>query len=248
MVKAIAEAVNYDYAYRIGMGFPLVIYDSSGILAKKNFGLSQERDVKLPHGAAEIGDGKNWILVFGASSWAVGARLTLEDGSPFYVYTSHLIGDTQKDRDDQMWGLDQAIRKHIRRNHEDFEKSHILFGGDFNSDPDSPGVKNLVSLGYRDTFDEAHPGSPACTNCNDPTSPEFNPMQIAAGEFPVQDLITGNERIDYLLMHGPGMSTLASTLMFTAPRRGIWMSDHYGVLSTIAVGLPSIPSRCPILS
>ena len=175
----------------------------------------------------------------------MGVRLTLEDGSPLYLYTTHLIGNTQPDRDDQMWGLDQTIRKHIARNGEDYEKAHILVGGDFNSDPTTPGVHNLLSRGYHDSFEDAHPGNTACSNCADPTMIDFNPMTIAPGLFPVQDQVTPRNRIDFVLTRGPEMQTLASTLVFTTPRRGIWMSDHSGLLSTIAVGAPSDPAPVP---
>ena len=77
VVKALAEELGYDYAYRIGMGFPLVMYDSDGMLVKKKFHLSQERDVRLPHGAPWFGDGKNWVVVFGSiqpGPWGSGLR------------------------------------------------------------------------------------------------------------------------------------------------------------------------------
>jgi hypothetical protein len=108
--------------------------------------------------------------------------------------------------------------------------------GDFNSPPDSPGVQELVERGYHNTFAEAHPGVNACTNCADPTAPMFNPLTIAPGQFPAQDTITPSEWIDYIWARGPNVTTLASTLTFTAPLDGVWMSDHYGVTSIVSVG------------
>lgn len=247
VVKRLGEKLGYDYAYRIGMGAPFLLYDSNGILAKPKFHLSQERNVILPHDAPWIGDGENWVIVFGAISWAVGASLTLEDGSLLYAYTSHLIGNSQSDRNDQIASIDLTIREHALRNNEDFNQVRVLVGADLNSSPDSTGVQNLLQLGYQDTFDNAHPGSQACTSCPDPTSLEFNPMTIASGQFPAQDTPAQNERIDYLFMHGPEMQTLASTLTFTAPVNGVWMSDHFGVFSTIAVGKDSgtVPGEYP---
>jgi hypothetical protein len=248
IVAAVAERIGYDYAYRLGMGAPLLMYDSNGILAKKKFHLGQERDVRLPHGAPWMGDGKKWVLVFGSISWAVGARLTLEDGTPLYVYTSHLIGKSQGHRDDQLLAMDRTIRKHVAYNHEDWEQAHVLLTGDLNSGPETRGIRELVQNGYRNTFADAHPGVDICTNCGDPSTPEFNPMTISPGEFPVQDKLTGNEWLDHILAHGPDMLTLASTLTFTQPLGGMWMSDHSGLLSTILVGgsVPSSPVPNPI--
>jgi hypothetical protein len=75
-------------------------------------------------------------------------------------------------------------------------------------------------------------------------------MTIAAGEFPAQDLIEGNGRIDHVLWRGPGFHTLASTIVFSQELNGVWMSDHYGVLTTLEVdpiggGNGPMPSMIP---
>jgi hypothetical protein len=236
VIKTLAEAVGYDYTYRISMGAPLVLYSSEGILAKKKFNLSQREDFELAHSAPWIGDGKTWVVIFGGVSWSVGARLTLDDGSPLYAFSGHLVGSDQSQRDDQIAGMDQSARRKVAENDEDWDQARVLLMGDFNSSPGSPGTSRLAAAGYHDTFGEAHPGLDLCTNCTDPNGYLFNPMTLGPGQFPAQDAAGPGTRIDYVWARGPGISTLASTLTFTAPVNGVWMSDHYGVTSWISVG------------
>jgi len=236
VIQAIAEAVGYDYHYRLTMGFPGLLYDSDGVIAKKKYQMSQRQNKKLPHSAPSIGDGVSWVIVTGGVSQAVGARLNLEDGTPMYVYSGHLIGKTQAQRDDQISAMNTVVRKHVERNGEDWSHSNVLLGGDFNSTPDASGIKALQENGYHETFGEAHPGSTACTLCNEPQTAEFNPMTIAPGQYPAQNKPGTNDRIDYIFARGPTVQTLSSTITFTNTLSGIWMSDHYGVFSTISLG------------
>jgi hypothetical protein len=61
-------------------------------------------------------------------------------------------------------------------------------------------------------------------------------MDLGAGQLPSQNTIGGDGRIDFVFAHGPKVKTLASTVVFTHPINRFWMSDHYGVFSTIQFG------------
>jgi hypothetical protein len=78
-----------------------------------------------------------------------------------------------------------------------------------------------------------------------PRSPRFNPLTIGAGQLPAQDALEKNERIDYIYARGPRLKTLASTVMFTKPYGGFWMSDHYGVLTTLSIDGTGAPGDAP---
>jgi endonuclease/exonuclease/phosphatase family metal-dependent hydrolase len=251
----LGRALNYDVAYRLDMGAPGFMYDSVAILAKKSLHMSEEKDIVLPHSAKFSGDGKTWVIVTGAVTVAVGVVVRLPDGTPVWVYTSHLGGANDAERKDQLTAMDQAIRGHVAQDHADWNTAHVIAGGDLNSYPDYPSIQYMKSQGYEDTWAAAHPElvstGDEITDCGDPTSAYFNPFAIGAGMFPSQNDPGSRAcgKIDYIFAHGPDHRTLASTVTFTSPTEGLWMSDHYGVLSTIAFDgdrpatLPANPAR-----
>ena len=232
---SLAAALGYDLTYRLDMGAPFLLYDSDVILAKKNLHMKSLKSVKLPHSAVELGDGKTWIISLGAISYVVGARLTLPGGEPIYVYSTHLVGADDQERADQAKALGNSIRKQLRKDGLTYDTAKVIVGGDFNSHPDSTGIQFLRNQGFEDTWAAAHPGDESCTNCSDPTQNYFNPFTIGANQFPDQSDQDIDERIDYIFTRGPGLRAVASTLTFNQPTDGIWMSDHYGVFTTLAL-------------
>ncbi|MGZ3689351.1 MAG: endonuclease/exonuclease/phosphatase family protein, partial [Bdellovibrionota bacterium] len=235
----LSRDLGYDMIHRLDMGAPGVLYDSDVILAKKELHLSGTEDFVLPHSAGFVGDAKTWIIVTGAVTAAVGGVVHLADGTPVYVYTSHLVGNPDPQRFDQLMELERRIKAHVAADHGDWSTARVLIGGDLNSDPTLPSIKAMFADGFVSTYDQVHPelsGTEAVvTNCGEPTSPYYDPIVIGAGQYPPQnDANSANcEQIDFVLLRGAG-KTLASTLIFTAPVDKIWMSDHYGVFSTIA--------------
>jgi len=240
VIVPLAKIIDYDYAYRVGEGIPFLLADSSGILVKKSLHLTQTRNFELPYGKSEIGNGGGWVLPLGANSYAVGGRITLEDGSSLYAYSTHLISNGDTGAVAGLNAIHQTILNQALSNGENPENMRSIIAGDFNSKPNDPGLIAIKSLGYRDTFAEAHPGletaENSCTLCMDPHSVYFNPVTISPAQFPKQAEIGGNDRIDYILARGPQIKTLASTVVFTKPIHHVWMSDHMGVMSTVAVG------------
>ena len=240
VIIPLAHAIGYDYAYRVGEGIPFLLADSNGILVKKSLHLSQARNFELPYGKPEIGNGSGWIFPLGANSYAVGGRITLRDGSSMYVYSTHLISNGQVGAVAGLEAIHLEVMNQAIANGEDTDKTRSIIAGDFNSKTNDPALVAIRAFGYQDTFAQAHPSldtaENACTMCMDPMSVYFNPMSISPAQFPKQATIGGNERIDYLLTRGPEIRTLASTMVFTQPLHDVWMSDHMGVMSTLAVG------------
>ncbi len=232
-------AVDYDHYSFTGIGLSPIFLDSNGILVKKKFHLDQTGALKLPHSGMTITNGRKLVIPLASAAWAVGGRLTLDDGSHFYAYATHLLASNDSKRADQMQAVHELIENRMKENGEDWNTARGMIGGDFNASPDSEGIQSLVNLSYHDSYQEAHPNTLGCTFCSDPTSLEFNPITIGAGLFPVQDEIEGNNRIDYILAKGPAIQTLAATRIFTKPIDDLWMSDHYGLMSTFAInGVP----------
>jgi exonuclease III len=236
VITLLAEATGYDSIYNLGMGAPKYFYDSSGILAKKKFQMNGQKDVLLPHSGYHIGNRRSWIVIAGRVSYAVGTRLTLDNGEPLYVYTTHLIGADENARGEQLLAVHEAMKKHVEEDGGDFENAHVIFGGDLNLNPTTAGIQSFQQQGYADTWSLAHPGDDSCTFCGTPKGPYFNPFIIGAGQVPDQraDYVF-DERVDYIFNKSPKMQTLGSTLQFTAPLNQVWMSDHYGVMSLIGV-------------
>jgi hypothetical protein len=247
----LAEAVGYDQFYRIGEGVPGILYDSNVILAKKKFMMTQTRETILPHSAFHIGDGIHTFIAFGPFTDMVGAKLTLDSGEPLFVYASHLLFGPAAEGSDQANGILRAIDQQLSENGLTAEQGHVLVAGDMNAEPQSEAMLDFAKEGFVDTWAEAHPDhledGISSTSCNDPHSPYFNPLTLGAGQFPDQSDPGPDHRIDYVLARGPDTHVLASTVYFTRPYGGFWMSDHYGVLSTLVIGRdPGVPVPNPL--
>ncbi len=227
----LAKSLGYSVAYRLGMGVSGFLIDSDAILAKKRLKMTDERDVKLPHSAFEIGDGKTWVVCFGSVSWAVGVTLSGSDGKPIFVYSTHLIGSSLNDRRDQAVALANDVRKRATRYKVSWQNAQVIVGGDFNSQPSEPAPAYFTQSGYFDSFAVAHPENVSCSVCADYTQLYFDPTIIGGDLFPSQNGSTGDVRYDYIFSRGQNLRPLASTLVFSAPIDGTWMSDHYGLFS-----------------
>ncbi|MBI3555895.1 MAG: endonuclease/exonuclease/phosphatase family protein [Deltaproteobacteria bacterium] len=241
----LARALHWDMDYRLDMGAPGFLYDSVAILAKKSLHLSEVQAIELPHSAHSIGDGKNWVLVTGAVSYGVGGRITLADGESAYLYTTHLVGDTDSDKRDQMLALNSAIQAQVEKNGGVWGTTKVITGGDLNSPPGSLLDQAIRSAGYTDAWEVNHPTDPGFTDCANVTDACFNPMELGGYLFPDQAGENSSGRIDHLYALGRGISPLASTIVFNLPINGVWMSDHYGLLTTYNTGGPASPVSNP---
>ena len=230
----LSRELGYDLSYRVGMGAPFLFYDSNAILAKKELRMTEERDVKLPHSAGQIGDGKNGIFVLGRISYAVGAKLTLKTGQPIYIYSTHLIAQTDAEKRDQLATIDHEVRVQAKEDGFDPEHVEVVIAGDFNSSYGTRAIDYLQDRGYEDVIESIHPEFRGCSFCGSPLDPHFNPMTIAPHLTPSQTVFE-NERDDWIFTRGPRLRILSANFVFNTPiPPGVWMSDHLGIASTLA--------------
>ncbi len=255
VIPELAKAVGYDVHYRLSMGIPGLVMDSDGILVKKKFNLRDPSADLLPHSTWSLGDGIHWLFTPGTVSRAVGGLLTLEDGSPLFAYSAHLVASSQPQRDDQILALDEIVKTHALKQGMDPKKVNVLLAGDFNSEPNALGIQKLVQeRGYVDVFKVMHPEIETCTYCADPNSPNFDPMTNAPGQFPPQNTPDHNQRIDYIFAKGGDLKgsrdvttlvPLAATLTFTSTINQVWMSDHFGIAATLSFNAEPPPRPWP---
>ena len=115
---------------------------------------------------------------------------------------------------------------------------HVVVAGDFNADPDADSValwcgrRSLegTSVCYRDAWEDARPGEAGHTFT--PTNPRVAENKRA---------LDRGRRIDYVFvrceysLYGPTLDVRACTLAFDEPVRGVWASDHFGVVAELSV-------------
>jgi endonuclease/exonuclease/phosphatase family metal-dependent hydrolase len=111
---------------------------------------------------------------------------------------------------------------------------------DFDATPDAASMRfwrGRQSLGgtsvcYRDAWEHTH-------HADDPghTFTPANPM-VVEGTWPLER----GRRIDHILVrcadHGPSLDITACTRIFDQPEKGVWASDHFGVVADLAVAPP----------
>jgi len=245
VAQTLARDIGYDLSYRLEMGFFNMFCEADAVLTKKTLKMSQNYQIKLPHSADEVGNGRTWVIELGAVAYAVGATVQTADGSTFYVYSTHLTASTPAERGDQAAAVIEDAKARALKNGTTWDQAHVIVAGDFNSVPGEPSYLAMTSAGFVDTFDAVHPGDPSCSQCELPTSAWFNPFTIAPGQLPSQASDNAYARIDYVFSHGPGLNPVTSTLTFTAPYNGVWMSDHYGV-STVFGNSSSASVQNPV--
>lgn len=234
IATALAHAIDYDVSSRVEMGFFNIFYEAEAVLAKKSFKMSDRESKILPHSALEIGDGKTWVIELGAVSSSVGAKLKLPNGEPLFVYAVHLNGVNPGERADQANAVIEDVKARATRHGVSWDKTHVIIGGDFNSVASEDSPLLMAREGFIDSFGKVHPGDLSCSLCEVPSLPRFNPFTVAPGQFPSQSGDEDAVRIDYIFSHSPTFTPVSSTLTFTAPLQGVWMSDHYGVTSVLS--------------
>jgi len=101
-----------------------------------------------------------------------------------------------------------------------------ILAGDLNSDANAPSFQNgpafglLVNGGFVDIWSSLHPTDVGLTwpyFREDSTNPDTTPFQ----------------RIDLILTRGYGIEAESEQLVGTTPIKGIWASDHAGVVATL---------------
>jgi endonuclease/exonuclease/phosphatase family metal-dependent hydrolase len=117
---------------------------------------------------------------------------------------------------------------------------HVVVAGDFDATPDAASMRfwrgrqslGDISVCYRDAWEHTH-------HADDPghTFTPANPM-VVEGTWPLER----GRRIDHILVrcadHGPSLDITACTRIFDQPEKGVWASDHFGVVADLAVAPP----------
>jgi endonuclease/exonuclease/phosphatase family metal-dependent hydrolase len=111
---------------------------------------------------------------------------------------------------------------------------HVILAGDLDADPDAASVRfwsgrqslGGMSICYRDAWESANPGDPGHT-----FTPQ-NPL-VSDWDWPFR-------RIDYIFVRcgehgGPTLYIAACALIFNEPVNGVWASDHFGLVTDLAV-------------
>jgi endonuclease/exonuclease/phosphatase family metal-dependent hydrolase len=111
---------------------------------------------------------------------------------------------------------------------------HVVLAGDFTAGPDAASVRLVsgrqsldgTSVCYRDAWEATHPGEPG-----DTFTPR-NPL-VADWDWPFR-------RLDYIFVRcgehgGPTLAISESARIFHEPIDGVWASDHFGVVTDLAV-------------
>jgi endonuclease/exonuclease/phosphatase family metal-dependent hydrolase len=120
---------------------------------------------------------------------------------------------------------------------EERDLRHVILAGDLDATPEAASVRfwrGLQSLGglsvsYRDAWGSTHPSEPGHTFTAE------NPLVTA--ENWDWELETGR-RIDHIFVrcsaHGPTLDISTCERIFDEPVRGVWGSDHFGLLADLS--------------
>jgi endonuclease/exonuclease/phosphatase family metal-dependent hydrolase len=117
----------------------------------------------------------------------------------------------------------------------------VVVLGDFDATPEAASLRfwtgrqslEGVAVCYESAWEAVHP---------DELGHTFSPVNplVRAGEMPLER----GRRIDHVLIrcgaNGPSLAVADCRLVFDAPRRGVWISDHFGVLADL-----ELPERRP---
>jgi endonuclease/exonuclease/phosphatase family metal-dependent hydrolase len=121
---------------------------------------------------------------------------------------------------------------------------HVIVAGDLTDAPDSASIRYWTgkqslegtSVSYRDAWAACHPGQPG------ETFVPWNPL-VHDWDFPLR-------RLDYVLVRnglhgGPTLQVAQCEVVFDEPVRGVWASDHFGVVADLIVPDRELALRGP---
>ncbi|MEJ2084974.1 MAG: endonuclease/exonuclease/phosphatase family protein, partial [Acidobacteriota bacterium] len=114
----------------------------------------------------------------------------------------------------------------------------ILFGGDFNAEPDTPGIQAVHAAGYDEagTGPDFHTWDPVTNQVNyaigtrrhDPL-PTFGKEQVEAL---LEHRSTTPRQIDHLFVKN-GFEVVSAEMVLNHAKDGMYPSDHFGLLATV---------------
>ena len=108
----------------------------------------------------------------------------------------------------------------------------IIIAGDFNSPPESPEVRFMRSSGFTDTCE---PSEKTRSRLVEPQI-SFRTWDRELNPYTESDMDEPDNRLDYVFVAGSGISCVKTERVFDGIKMPI-VSDHFGVLATLELGL-----------
>ncbi len=138
----------------------------------------------------------------------------------------------------------KALLQHMARRSQrmggDGSAAPIIFGGDFNAEPDTPGIRAVYAAGFEETGTgpDFHTWDPPKnqenysigTRRHDPL-PTFDKPEV---EELLAPRSTTPRQIDHLFVKG-GLGVQSAEMVLDQETGGMYLSDHFGILATIEV-------------
>jgi len=107
----------------------------------------------------------------------------------------------------------------------------VILMGDFNARSDGEEIGVLRAAGFRDAYAEA--GEPPGYTWDGRRNSN---IQLQKRTFPEEFwLEPKQERIDYIFFRGSGLRIKACKIVLDRPIRGLYPSDHFGVMADFQV-------------
>jgi len=259
--RLLARELGCDRIHHVGLGglragplgLPVNLREGDVILAGNSLQLESAGRRQLSGGPV----GNFFTFHFADATQVIGGRVTVA-GRELYVFNTHwhaspfptpdyfrrlaerrdagLIDARRHDEltaeavEGQRWRLGEA-RETVRFIDRVAGGVPVILMGDFNACSDSEEIALLRAAGFRDAFAEA--GDPPGYTWDGTVNGN---IQLQKRVFP-EDFWQEpkRQRIDYIFFRGPGLQVEASEVVLNHPVRGLYPSDHFGVLAVFQV-------------
>lgn len=242
----VAKELDYDEIHHVcnagiklgPIGIPINSKEGIVILSKKELQLEEIDVVKLAGSLGVYGDLIS--LHFDESIFALVGKIKINN-TPVYLVNVHLSAEPAFDSSQVGNRISQVIKlmKYLSK----FEEYPIILGGDFNATPESKEIKLITKeIKYFDTFkknssENVFTWDPLVnTNTNFSTS-YFDACgkRLSEKEMKSADYDKVPRRIDYIFLNNKFLhdDVLNTKIIFNSPIDDVFVSDHFGVVTTI---------------
>lgn len=160
-------------------------------------------------------------------------------GSILFVnHFPHWQLNFERERELQAVAAAQFVEEQVQRS-----SRQVVLVGDFDADPEASSIRfwsgrqslGDISVCYRDAWGSTHPDDPGHT---------FTPASSVVKEEVVKNMRPFRDwpfrRIDYIFVRfgahgGQAMDIVACARIFDKPVDGVWASDHFGLITDLAM-------------
>jgi endonuclease/exonuclease/phosphatase family metal-dependent hydrolase len=259
--RLLARELGYDQVYHVGLGglragplgLPVNLREGDVILAGEELQLKSDGRKQLSGGPV----GNFFTFHFADATQVIGGRIIV-GGRELYLFNTHwhaspfptedyfrrlverrdsgLIDARRYEElvaeavEGQKWRLGEA-RETVQFIDRVAGGAPVILTGDFNARSDAGEIAVLRAAGFRDAFAEA--GDPPGYTWDGTVNGN---IQLQKRAFPEDFwLEPKRQRIDYIFFRGPGLQVKASEVVLNRPVRGLYPSDHFGVMADFEV-------------